>query len=184
MIGYRHADPRYPFLWEGSSQPGARWHGDGEGPVQYLSDTPDGAWAEFLRHEEIHEQEDLLTVRRSLWAVDLGSEEPGAVDLPLETVTGGVDSYAPCREEARRLRAAGASALRARSAALRPGQAGGWRVDGGLRRARERDAETVALFGERPDATGWRAVFEGRPEEELLAAVRHFGSLGALSAGS
>ena len=175
MIGFRHADPRYPFLWEDSSQPGARWHGDGEGPVQYLSDTPDGAWAEFLRHEEIRDLEDLLTVRRSLWAVDLGAEEPGAVELLLETLTGDADSWASCREEARRLRSAGVSALRATSAALRPGKAGGWRVDGGLRRGIGRDGETVVLFGPRPEATGWRAVFEGRPDEELLAAVRHFG---------
>lgn len=175
MIGFRHADPRFPFLWEGSSQPGARWHGDGEGPVQYFSDTPDGAWAEFLRHEEIHDPEDLLAVRRSLWAVDLGSEEPGAVKLPLETLTGEAESYCACREEARRLRRAGASALRARSAALRPGKAGGWRVCGGLRRSAERNGETIVLFGARPGALGWRAVFKGRPDEELLAAVRHFG---------
>ncbi len=178
MIGFRHADPRYPFFWEDGSQPGARWHGDGEGPVQYLSDTPDGAWAEFLRHEEIHDPEDLLTVRRSLWAVDLGSEELAAVELPTETQIGETDSYAPCREEARRLRGTGASALKARSAALRPGHAGGWRVDGGLRPGAERDGGTIVLFGARPDGTGWRAVFEGRPEEELLAAVRHFGRLG------
>jgi hypothetical protein len=34
-------------------QPPMRWHGPGEGPVQYLSDTPTGAWAELLRHEEV-----------------------------------------------------------------------------------------------------------------------------------
>lgn len=175
MIGFRHADPRFPFLWEDASQPGARWHREGEGPVQYLSDTPDGAWAEFLRHEEIRDLEDLLTVRRSLWAVDLGSEDPGAVKLQPANLTGETDSYASCRAEAHRLRSAGVSALRARSAALRRGKAGGWRVDGGLRRGAERDGETIVLFGARPGATGWRAVFEGRPDEELLAAVRHFG---------
>lgn len=29
---FRHADPRYPFLWEDASQPVARWHGAGEVP--------------------------------------------------------------------------------------------------------------------------------------------------------
>jgi hypothetical protein len=53
MIVFRHADPSLPFLWEDVGQPPARWHGDGDGPVQYFTDTPDGAWAEFLRHEEI-----------------------------------------------------------------------------------------------------------------------------------
>ena len=53
MILYRHADPRFPFLWESSEQPPARWHDSNEGPVHYFADTPDGAWAEFLRHEGI-----------------------------------------------------------------------------------------------------------------------------------
>ena len=53
MILFRHADPRFPFLWETADQPGARWHGDREGPAHYFADTPDGAWAEFLRLEEI-----------------------------------------------------------------------------------------------------------------------------------
>ena len=58
-------DSRFPFLWEGAGQPPARWHGDGEGPVHYLTDTPDGAWAEFLRHEEIRDPQDLETVTRA-----------------------------------------------------------------------------------------------------------------------
>lgn len=74
MIVFRHADPSLPFLWEDASQPPARWHGDGEGPVQYFTDTPDGAWAEFLRHEEIKDPRDLATVRRAIWAVELPDE--------------------------------------------------------------------------------------------------------------
>lgn len=68
MILYRHADARFPFLWEGMDQTPARWHGRGEGPVQYLADTPDGAWAEFLRHEGItDEEEEIVHVRRAMW---------------------------------------------------------------------------------------------------------------------
>ena len=47
MIGYRHSDPRYPFLWEDNAQPAARWHGDGQGPVHYLADTPTGGPVTF-----------------------------------------------------------------------------------------------------------------------------------------
>ena len=43
MILFRHADPRRPFFWESSVQPAGRWHAAGDGPVQYLADTPDGA---------------------------------------------------------------------------------------------------------------------------------------------
>ncbi len=83
MIAWRNADPRFPFLWEeGGSQPAARWHAGGEGPVQYLSDTPDGAWAEFLRHEDLRDPEELSCVRRSLWAVDIGSEHLARAELP------------------------------------------------------------------------------------------------------
>ena len=174
VIAYRHADPRFPFFWESGFQPGARWHEDGNGPVQYLCDTPDGAWAEFLRHEEISDPDDLETVRRSLWAIDIGTEQLASPDLPPDVETGDADSYPPCREEAVRLRNAGAVGLRARSAALKPGKAGGWRVDGGLQRDAKRDGETIVLFGRRPDLTGWRSTFAGRPDAELLDAVRHF----------
>ena len=75
MIAFRHCDRRWPFLWESAVQPQARWHGDGEGPVQYLADTPDGAWAEFLRHEEITDEADLAGVSRAL-------QQPCLVTLP------------------------------------------------------------------------------------------------------
>src|SRR6202011_1235998 len=79
MIVYRHADPRFPFLWESVDQPAARWHGPGEGPVQYFADTPDGAWAKFLRHEGITKESELANVRRALWAIEVPD------NLPAET---------------------------------------------------------------------------------------------------
>lgn len=57
MIAYRNSDPRYWQLSVLSTQPAARWHGTGEGPAHYFADTPTGAWAEFLRHEEITDAE-------------------------------------------------------------------------------------------------------------------------------
>ena len=117
MIVYRHADTRLPFLWESSGQPAARWHADDEGPVQYFSETPDGAWAEFLRHEEI---------------------------------------TAP-------------------SAALAAGTPSGWEVDGGMRPGPIHGERTIALFGRRPDLTGWCACAAGRPRADLLSRVHPFG---------
>ncbi len=173
MIVYRHADSRFPFLWEDADQPPARWHGPGEGPVQYFADTPDGAWAEFLRHEGITDESELVNVRRALWAIEapdgLAAEEPR---VAREVLTGGLDTYEECRKEARRLRRKGAVALRAPSAALRPGSAGGWRVEGGLQRAAERDGIVFAVFGARPDLVGWMAAFAGRPRSDLLTRVR------------
>ncbi len=174
MIVFRHADPRFPFLWESADQPPARWHGEGEGPVHYFADTPDGAWAEFLRHEEITTPEDVATIRRALWAVEL-QEEPGEQPrLPIQMLTGGRETYSGCRGEARRLREGGARGLVAPSAALVESGAHGWRVDGGLQRGPARSGRVIVLFGRRSDLVGWPATIGGRPSEDLLARVRHF----------
>ena len=179
MIAFRHVALLKAFLWAESSQPAGRWHAEGEGPVQYLSDTPDGAWAEFLRSEGIFDVADLRAVRRTLWAVDIGTEELATPRLPLGILTGGLETWETCRQEASRLRAAGATGLRARSAALKPGMARGLRVDGGgLVPGDERSGDTIVLFGPRPDLVGWRAAFLGRPGEDLLEAVRYFGAVG------
>jgi hypothetical protein len=174
MIVYRHADPRFPFLWENAGQPPARWHSSGEGPVQYFADTPDGAWAEFLRHEGITEETELVNVRRALWAVQVPDNlHREAPQLAPATLTGGFDTYEECRNEARRLRANGVPALQAPSAALLPGCARGWKVDGGLRSAADRDGTVLAIFGAWPDFIGWMAAFAARPRSDLLSHVRH-----------
>lgn len=174
MILYRHNDRRYPFLWEGDGQPGARWHRAGEGPVQYLADSPGGAWAEFVRHEEITDEADLDGVSRALWAIEVDDPDPVTPDLPDEVARGGRESYAACQDEAARLRAEGAAALVAPSAALETGTAGGWRVEGGLRDGPSVDGRVFVLFGARPDLIGWLVVDRGRPPIGLLEAVRHF----------
>jgi hypothetical protein len=174
MIVFRHADPRFPFLWESASQPAARWHGQGEGPVQYFADTPDGAWAEFLRHEGITTESELVNVRRALWAIELPDGlVAGTPRLPPGVLAGGVETYKTCQTEARRLRALGLRALRAPSAALHRGTARGWKVDGGLQPATERDGTVLVTFGTWPDFVGWMAAFAAHPRSDLLALVRH-----------
>ena len=174
MIVYRHTDPRFPFLWESAEQPPARWNGPGEGPVQYFADTPDGAWAEFLRHEGITLETEIVNIRRALWAVEVPDDLPAETpDLPVSVLTGRLPTYDECRLEARRLRNRGTIALRAPSAALLPRGARGWKVDGGLQPGVERDGIVFAVFGPRPDFVGWLAAFAGRPRSDLLARVRH-----------
>lgn len=173
MMAFRHADPRLPFLWEQARQPAGRWNWRRDGPVQYLADTPDGAWAEFLRHEGITRLEELANVRRALWAVEIPEGMPLARPrLKAAALTGGLESYGRCQAEARRLKAAGSGGVAAPSAALLPGAAAGWRVRGGLRRARARSGRVLAIFGAQPGWRGWRAVAAGRPGAELLAWVR------------
>jgi RES domain len=174
---FRHCDSRWPFLSETEAQRPGRWHGAGEGPVHYLADTPDGAWAEFLRYEEIATADDLLGIARALWAVDVGDEEHGAVSpsLPVAELVGSLPSYGTCQQEARRLRRAGAEALIAPSAALLVAAARGQTVRGGvLVEAQSREGRVLAVFGRRPDFRGWCCVRQGQPGERLLGLVRHF----------
>lgn len=145
MIAFRQCDRRFPFLWEITGQHPARWHGPGEGPVQYLASTPDGAWAEFLRHEEIVDEVDLQGVSRAIWAIDVDEPRFAEPSLPEETLIGGLDFYAACRDEARRLRGIGATALRAPSAALEPRAAGGWRVELGFRAGQPTDGTGICV---------------------------------------
>ncbi len=172
MIGFRHVDPRFPFLRKTGVQPPARWHGAGKGPVHYLAETPDGAWAEFLRHEGIADPADLAGVVGSLWAVESPHLSWARPALLIAELTGDAATYPACQIEARRLRLRRVRGLVAPSAALQPGTAGGLRTDGGLRPARPRPERVVVLFGPRPDLVGWAACAEGRPRADLLTRVR------------
>ncbi len=176
MILFRCVPSGYPFLWEdGSEQPAGRWHRAGAGPAQYLADTPDGAWAEVLRHLEITDPIDLTGLRETIWAVEVPDDvRPAAPELEAAMLTGGLDSYAACQAESERLRARGARAIVAPSAALRGGEARGWRVADGTRRGPPRDGRVFVLFDPRPDLVAWHAAVEARPDPALLAKVRHF----------
>jgi hypothetical protein len=176
VILYRHAPRGRPFLWEIVDQPPGRWHAGYEGPVQYLADTPTGAWAEFLRHEGITTSEELAGIERTIWAVEVpnAAVEAGTEpELPLAVTTGGFATYDACREEARQLRGKGVAVLRVPSAALQPGGARGWRVEAGLQETMPLDGQVIVLFGPRPDLIGWQVVESGRPAPELLGRVRH-----------
>jgi hypothetical protein len=175
MIAFRQADPRFPFLWESRHQPPARWHGEGDGPAHYVADTPDGAWAELLRHEEITEPADIATIRRSLWAIDIGGAPAPPVTLSRTTATGDFETYAACQAYARRARARGATRLSAPSAALPSGGAAGRQVADGERAGPARDGRVIVIFGSPVALVGWQIVDAGAPPAGLLSRVRHFG---------
>lgn len=176
-LWFRSCDSRWPFLWESADQPPGRWHAAGRGPAHYLADTPDGAWAEFLRHEEITDPADLEGIERGLWAVEVDEtvETIGSPILGAATLTGGLSRYRRCQREAERLRSGGATALRAPSAALKAGGARGQRVAGGFVEAGDRDGVVLVLFGRRPQLRGWSCGV-GRPHRRLLPLVRRLRS--------
>jgi len=174
MIVFRQTDARYPFLWESANQPAGRWHSDGEGPAHYFADTPAGAWAEFLRHEEITDPDDLHTIRRQIWAVDVGDEPATPVQLRIADLTGGPETYARCQQEAHRLRKRGARRLVAPSAALVPGGAQGTIVRNGPRPAPSRDGNVIVLFEAPHTLVGWVVADVAQPSAEMLGHVRHY----------
>ena len=174
VVLYRHVDRRHGFTWSSKDQPPARWHGEGQGPVQYLAGTPDGAWAEFLRHEEIVDTAELDGIERRIWAVDVPDGEVArAVDVVLEPalIRGGADTYRACQHHATQLRDSGAQGLRAPSAAL--DAASGYRSEnGGLVISDPLPSTTYAMFGQRTHWTGWMCHDVGRPHPALVARVR------------
>jgi hypothetical protein len=177
ITAYRQCDTRYAFLWASDRQPEGRWHAVGEGPVQYLADTPDGAWAEFLRDEEIRDVDDLDGISRALWAVELAEIPDARPDLEDAALQGDEDSYPVCQEEAARLRGLGHEGLLAPSAALHDATATPWRPVGEANvPGAARTAQVVALFGARPELEGWLMVDRGGPPSHVLDRVRHFGN--------
>ena len=176
MIVFRVCDSRFPFLWtlgDKDRQRPARWHGEGEGPVQYFADTPPGAWSELLRHEEITDPADLEGISARLWVIEIDDVEMQAPNLPKAALTSSPNGYEACRAEARRLRAAGAKRIVAPSAALTPGEGAGFHVGAtGLCRAASRNGKVIVHFGILPDAEGWCAAGAARPNAELLEQVR------------
>ena len=172
MIVFRQADARYPLLWESRNQPAGRWHAHGDGPAHYFADTPDGAWAEFLRHEELTEPDDLATVRRRMWAVEIPDEPAAQLGIPHHIATGGLRTYPLCQAEAARLRATGARRLAAPSAALVDGGATGTVVKDGPRPGPRRNGIVIVLFGPPDGLVGWTAGDAARPAEDLLPRVR------------
>lgn len=113
-------------------------------------------------------------IQRALWAIELKRQPRATPELPSRIVTGGLDSYLRCQQEARRLRGQGANAFKAPSAALKPAGARGWVVEAGLREGPPRDGTVYVLYGAQPRMVGWKATDAGRPPSYLLRHVRHF----------
>jgi hypothetical protein len=171
-VAYRQCDSRWPPLWEVTSQSASRWHAAGGGPVQYFADTPIGAWAEFVRHEDLEHPDDYVGSERSLWAFELPDPPTAKPMLDDEILLGDEMSYPACQGESERLRSAGEAGLCSPSAALLPGAAAGVQVGGGaLHAGPVRDGVVWVLFGACPNLVGWQCTI-APPPEDLTNRVR------------
>src|SRR5207237_5137142 len=137
------------------------------------ADTPYGAWAEFLRHEEITDPVDLPTIHRQMWSVDIGDAAAQPVKLPWAILVGGRETYARCQQAARDLRERAVRRIVVPSAALKRGGASGVRVDDGMQPGEARDGATIVIFGAAPELVGWVAAAGAHPPADLLDRVRH-----------
>ena len=66
LIAFRYCDYDVPFWVRANSREG-RWHVVGDPPTQYWSTTPDGAWAELIRAEELTLEDELDLLRMPIW---------------------------------------------------------------------------------------------------------------------
>jgi RES domain len=169
-LGFRVCDRRHPFLWTKPGQSTGRWNRAGDQPVHYLASTPTVAWAEWIRHQEIHEPDDLAGVAAALWAVLIpeswGGEELQEVTLPLQAVLGTkADAQTARLNMVTQLKRQGAQGLLAPSAALHQSH------------NKLPCMQIILLWCQADQLPGWCCVPEGRPGPELLPLVRREGRL-------
>jgi len=175
-LAYRWSDYDTP-LWVRPNSTAQRWNRAREQSTQYLSLSPEAAWAELIRAEDLTSEAEVRLVRMPMWVLrvhethlaDYGTfEKAEAAGFPAEALV--EDDHERCRVEAIRLRELGFRGVLAPSAAL-PG------------------AVNLTLFGARL-AVEWDCVDDGRlssfvpakqlavghPPEDLLPHVRQHGA--------
>jgi hypothetical protein len=66
LTAFRWSSYDVPFWGRTNSRDG-RWNYAGVDSTQYWSLTPDAAWAELIRHENLHSEAELAMVRMPFW---------------------------------------------------------------------------------------------------------------------
>lgn len=110
LVAFRYCSYDVPFWVRPNTRPG-RWHRAGDGPTQYWSLTPEGAWAELIRYEELSTEEELDEIRAPMWVcrvprMGLADLTDGGVrdrhNLTAEDLT--VDAWGECQRAAVEIR--------------------------------------------------------------------------------
>lgn len=150
-MAFRYSSYDVPFWVRPNTLP-QRWNLAGEGCTQYWSLSPEGAWAEHIRANDVTTEAELEEVRIPIWVCRLSCM--GLIDLRqaeardhYELTAADLTSpdWSACQRAATRMRMEGARGLLTPSAALA-------------------DAANVTLFGPRRQIT-----FDRRPA--LASAV-------------
>lgn len=80
VVAFRWTDYDVPF-WARENRRDGRWNYAGQEPAQYWSLTPEAAWAELVRSENLETEADLDLVRMPMWIARFPTL--GLVDLQL-----------------------------------------------------------------------------------------------------
>lgn len=64
---FRYTSHDVPFWVESNTRAG-RWHEVGDPPTQYWSLSPDAAWAELIRSEQLRTEDEVAEIRMPMWA--------------------------------------------------------------------------------------------------------------------
>jgi hypothetical protein len=167
---FRYTSYDVPFWVRPNSRSG-RWHVSGDPPTQYWSMTPDAAWAELIRSENLRTEAELDELRMPIWAcrypasnlVDFG-EHHACERLGISATELVADDCSPCQALGRRLRIDSCPGVIAPCVALD----GHWNVTlfGARRQIDWRDRPALART---VPAT---VVSVGRPRRNLINEVR------------
>lgn len=169
LVAFRYSSYDVPFWVRPNTRPG-RWHVVGDPPTQYWSLTPEAAWAEHIRFEELRSEAELDEVRMPIWVCRLSSMnlldlfDPAVRDhygLTVADLTS--DDWSACQQAGAVMRSEGARGVLGPCAAL----GNGMNVTlFGPRRAIDFDRRP-ALASVSPAAL----VAIGRPPRDLLHRV-------------
>lgn len=124
VVAFRYCAYDVPFWVRSNTRPG-RWHRVGDPPTQYWSTTPDGAWAELIRAEDLTTEDELDLLRMPMWVCR--APTMGLLDLTDRAAAEGFelgdealvsDEWAPCQEAAAQIRGEGHRGVLCPNAAL------------------------------------------------------------------
>lgn len=172
-VAFRYADYDTP-LWSRPNTRDGRWHVARTEPTQYFSLSPDGSWADRIRHESLRTETEVAFIRMPLWVARINEqkiadyrnfEKAEAAGFPPDALID--DDWERCQVEAERLRDLGFRGVLSPAAAL-PGETA-LTLFGG-RYAVDWDEEPGLV-----SAIPAKVVTVGAPPAGLIEHVRYFG---------
>jgi hypothetical protein len=172
-VAFRYADYDTP-VWSRPNTRDGHWHVAHTEPTQYFSLSPDGSWADRIRHENLRTETEVAFIRMPLWVARINEqkiadystfEKAEAAGFPPDALVD--DNWERCQGEAQRLRDLGFRGVLSPAAAL-PGGTAFTLFGGRYAVAWEEERGLVS-------AIPAKVVTVGAPPGGLVERVRFFG---------